>query len=219
MIVNRQNLSKCPLIVAFIYAMLAFGAQTGVAKSADVPSCFANPPSIAADGSYSVSQPSGACGELGKDTSGNDSKGRRLDPRRGPQRDSGPQRRRLRIQLVCLTVPRLTTLSTNSSSGQDELVRFAAEETRACAGSWWTTLQSVTSTNGQFVNAADLEARLALPQSSIPRVVAYSSGVAVGTLGYFGIVAPAFGRSGGAVQFWFPSAPVFTKEFRSLQNP
>ncbi len=218
MIVNRQNLSKCLPIVAFIYAMLAFGAQTGVAKSADVPSCFTNPPSIAADGSYSVSQPSEACGELGKILQATTQKDVAWIPGAGLNAILGLSEGGFASNSYALQF-RVSQRFDELFAGQDELVRFAADETRACAGSWWTTLQSVTSTNGQFVNAADLEARLALPQSSIPRVVAYSSGVAVGTLGYFGIVAPAFGRSGGAVQFWFPSAPVFTKEFRPLQNP
>ena len=110
MIVNRQNLSKCLPIVAFIYAMLAFGAQTGVAKSADVPSCFTNPPSIAADGSYSVSQPSEACGELGKILQATTQKDVAWIPGAGLNAILGLQRRRLRIQLVCLTIPRLTTL-------------------------------------------------------------------------------------------------------------
>lgn len=218
MIVNRQNSLKWPPIVAFVCAMLAFAAQIGVAKSAGVPSCFANPPSIAADGSYSVSQASGACGELGKILQATTQKDVAWIPGAGLNAILGLSEGGFAPNSYALQF-RVSQRFDELFAGQDELVRFAADETRACGGSWWTTLQSVTSANGRFVNATDLEARLALPQSSVPSVVAYSNGVAVGTLGYFGIVAPAFGRSGGAVQFWFPSEPVFTKEFRSLPSP
>jgi len=218
MIVDRLKFSRRPVIVALIYAMLAFGAQTGIAKSDGIPGCFANPPTIAADGTYSISQGSGACDELGKILQATNQKDVAWIPGAGLNAILGLGEGGFASNSYALQF-RVSPRFDELFAGQDELVRFAPDETRACGGSWWTTLQSVTAGNGRFVSASDLEARLALPQSSVPRVVAYSSGVALGTVGYFGIVAPAFGRGGGAVQFWFPSEPVFTKEFKTLPNP
>jgi hypothetical protein len=100
--------------------------------------------------------------------------------------------------------------------GRDELVRFASGEGAARGGSWWTLLECVTDSNGRLDDSRQISSILALPPQSEPHVIAFSSGVAEGTMGYFGVISPAFGRDGGGMQFWFPSEPVFTSKTAAL---
>lgn len=101
-------------------------------------------------------------------------------------------------------------------TGRDELVRLASDEGRARGGSWWTLLAIVTNADGGLLTVDRIENALALPAQSIPKVVAYSAFVQPGTLGYVGLIAPAFGRDGGALQFWFPSEPVVTTRVNAM---
>ena len=114
---------------------------------------------------------------------------------------------------------RVSTAFNRAFDGADELVRFAIDEGRARGGSWWTPLEFVTDGNGRLLHPDQIENVLALPTASAPTVIAYSTAVQVGTSGYVGLVAPAFGHSGGALQFWFPSEPVFTTRVTPLAAP
>jgi hypothetical protein len=95
-------------------------------------------------------------------------------------------------------------------SGPDALVRFASNGFAAQVGSWWTVLETVTDRSGRLEDKATIASELALPASSVPSVEAAATEVRVGTVGYFGLVAPAFAQPGGGVQFWFPGEPVYS---------
>jgi hypothetical protein len=208
----RSSKSKRVLAVASLIGIFAsFCTAVGARADQGVPECFANPPRLAGNGSFSLSQTSAPCEELNEVLLATDQKDVAWIPGAGLNAILGLNEGGFATDSYALQF-RVSQRFNQVFAGKDELVRFANDEGRARGGSWWTTLETVTSSSGKLVTAADLAARLALPQSSVPHVVAYSSGVAVGTLGYFGIVAPAFGRSGGGVQFWFPSEPVFTRE-------
>lgn len=209
---NRSSRSERVLAVALtalVFACLCTVARAGVGQT--VPECFANPPRLAGDGSFLLPQTSASCDELGEILLTTDQKDVAWIPGGGLNAILGLTEGGFATGSYTLQF-RVSERFNRAFEGRYELVRFANDEARARAGSWWTTLEAVTSENGKLLTASDLETRLALPQNSVPHVVAYSAGVAVGTLGYFGIAAPAFGRAGGAVQFWFPSEPVFTRE-------
>lgn len=102
--------------------------------------------------------------------------------------------------------------STAFTTGGIELVRLSAIEGTARAGSWWVPKEFVTDAGGRWLSLDTIADLLALPPQSILKVVAYSGSIVPGTLGYAGIAAPAFGHRGGGFQFWFPSAPVYSKD-------
>jgi hypothetical protein len=210
--------SKQLRVVAAIISLFVISCAEAKADDAlSVPSCFTAPPRLMIDGSFILPRTSDACDELDKILVATDQKDVAWIPGAGLNAILGLDSGGFAAGSYALQF-RVSQRFNQSFVGQDELVRFAKDEARARGGSWWTTLEAVSSKGGQLVNSADLATRLALPQSSMPQVVAYSSGVAIGTLGYFGVVAPAFGRSGGAVQFWFPSEPVFTEKTQPFQD-
>jgi len=198
------------IAVAIIGLFVISCAEAKADDASNVPSCFAAPPRLMADGSYALSRGSGACDELDKILAATDQKDVAWVPGSGLNAILSLASGGFAVGSYALQF-RVSQRFNQAFVGQDELVRFGNDEARARGGSWWTTFETVSSGSGQFVSGAELAARLALPQSSIPHVVAFSSGVAVGTLGYFGIAAPAFDHGGGGVQFWFPSEPVFTE--------
>jgi hypothetical protein len=97
------------------------------------------------------------------------------------------------------------------TAGTDELVRFSATSATALTGSWWVPKEYVTDGAGRWLSVEAIKDLLALPQQADLKIVVSSSAIDVGTLGYVGIVAPAFAHPGGGIQFWFPRAPVFSK--------
>ena len=82
----------------------------------------------------------------------------------------------------------------------------------ARTGSWWVPKEFVTDSSGRWLPTDTIADLLALPPQSDLRQVAYSGAVDSGTVAYVGIVAPAFGHRGGAIQFWFPREPIYTKD-------
>jgi len=98
------------------------------------------------------------------------------------------------------------------TSGPEELVRLSATDSVARTGSWWVPKEFVTDASGRWLSLASIEEILALPPQSNLQIVAYSGAIDPGTMGYVGIVAPAFGHKGGGIQFWFPREPVYTKD-------
>jgi hypothetical protein len=96
--------------------------------------------------------------------------------------------------------------------GRDQLVRLSSSDAAARTGAWWVPKDYVTDTAGNWLSSDTIAETLALPQGSQLKVVAYAGAIDPGTLGYVGIVAPAFNHKGGGIQFWFPRAPVFTKD-------
>jgi hypothetical protein len=79
----------------------------------------------------------------------------------------------------------------------------AANAAPACFASPLPKLATVATGNANL---------LALPPQSDLREVAYSGAIDSGTVAYVGIVAPAFNHRGGAIQFWFPREPIYTKD-------
>ena len=199
------------LLLLALLCIAASGTAAQCAAAQTVPSCFENPPPLAADGSAALNQTPAECAELAKVLSSSDPKDVAWIPGAGLNSILGLTVGGFAVNSYALQF-RVTARFNQLFTQKDELVRFGNDEGRARGGSWWTTLETVTDNWGTLVSANDVETRLALPPASDPHVVAYSSAVAVGTMGYFGIVAPAFGRSGGAVQFWFPSEPVYTQK-------
>jgi hypothetical protein len=105
-----------------------------------------------------------------------------------------------------------TAFSTAFSSGTDELVRLTTTDASARTGSWWVPKGFVTDPSGRWLSVDMIADVLALPPGSDLRQVAYSGAIDPGTVAYVGIVAPAFHHRGGAIQFWFPREPVYTKD-------
>jgi hypothetical protein len=112
-----------------------------------------------------------------------------------------------------------TDFSTAFTTGGDELVRLSSSDASARTGSWWVPKEFVTDTAGRWLPVATIEDVLALPPQSDLKIVAYSGAIDAGTLGYVGIVAPAFNHRGGGIQFWFPREPVFTKDTSAPVGP
>jgi hypothetical protein len=102
--------------------------------------------------------------------------------------------------------------STAFASGPDELVRLTTTDASARTGSWWVPKEFVTDAAGRWLSTAAIADVLALPPQSDLKQVAYSGAIDPGTVAYVGIVAPAFNHRGGAIQFWFPREPVYTKD-------
>jgi len=211
MIGNHFVRAQLRIVIAMIGILVISCAGANADDVSNLPSCFAAPPRLMADGSYAPSRGSGACDELEKILAATDQKDVAWIPGSGLNAILSLASGGFAAGSYALQF-RVSQRFNQVFVGQDELVRFGNDEARARGGSWWTTFETVSSRSGEFVSSAELAARLALPESSIPHVVAFSSGVAVGTLGYFGIAAPAFDHGGGAVQFWFPSEPVFTEK-------
>lgn len=203
------------LLVASLILLSTVLTQIRPADGQNAPDCFATPPKITASGYSSTVQTPAACEELAKILMATDQKDIAWIPGAGLNEILSLTEGGFTSDAYVLRF-RVSQRFNQLFAGPYELVRFGNDEARARSGSWWTTLESVTTSNGNLVTSGNIETRLALPQSSVPRVVAYASGVEVGTVGYFGIVAPAFGRSGGAVQFWFPSEPVYTETVKPL---
>lgn len=205
------------ILVVIVSGLLTFCAQTGAAKAQNVPSCFATPPTPTVDGSFTLSATTEACTELNALLAATDLKDIAWIPGAGLNVIVGSREGGFAANSYALQF-RVSDRFNQVFTGKDELVRFGGEEAGARMGSWWTTLESVESNNGSIVGVSEIEDRLALPLVSVPHVVAYARYVKVGTVGYFGIVAPAFGHIGGAVQFWFPPEPVVTGKTQPLQT-
>ena len=56
------------------------------------------------------------------------------------------------------------------------------------------------------MSAAQIQDRLALPET--PTQLVTSPSVSTGVNGYVGVVAPNFGQTGGAIQFYLPPGSV-----------
>jgi hypothetical protein len=207
---------RIPLIARSLRrrALAAFAAGAFVTlgsgpAQADVPACFVAPP----DASLAVATAPGpapiACTLLAKVLLASEETqlawlpGAVLNKTLGLSTDAFPD--------SAYAVRFVVTPQFNAAfSGTDALVRFASNDFSAQVGSWWTVLETVSDRSGRLEDKAAIAAELALPASSVPSIEASASEVRVGTLGYFGLVAPAFGEPGGGVQFWFPGEPVYS---------
>jgi hypothetical protein len=203
------------LFMALVAAFCSVAQATAAETPATVPDCFTPPRLPIAAAPISIAS-TPQCAELSKVVASTEPKDVAWIPGEGLNAILGLTEGGFPSNAYAIHF-RVTKAFNDAFAGQDELVRFGEDEGRARGGSWWTTLQFVSDGSGKLMNADRVEAVLALPLPSVLHVVAYSNGVAVGTLGYFGLVAPAFGRPGGAVQFWFPSEPVFTMKTAPLQ--
>jgi hypothetical protein len=204
---KRPDVRSRSAIVAVIVAALTLTLPASPAR-ADVPPCFINPPDV----QLAVARTPGtnpiACTLLSKLLQASDQTqlawipGAMLNKTLGLTVDAFPD--------SAYAVRFVVTPQFNAAfAGPDTLVRFASNTFAAQVGSWWTVLETVSDPSG-VVNGATIAAQLALPAASKPSFEATSSEVRVGTVGYFGVVAPAFGQPGGGVQFWFPGEPVYS---------
>lgn len=98
------------------------------------------------------------------------------------------------------------------TAGTDQLVRLSSSDSAARTGAWWVPKEFVTDAAGNWLSNDTIAEVLALPPNSQLKIVAYAGAIDSGTLGYVGIVAPAFKHKGGGIQFWFPREPIFTKD-------
>ncbi len=97
--------------------------------------------------------------------------------------------------------------------GAHQLVRVSTSRGGAQFGLWWTTLDQVTE-NGHVMNAEAIRSKLAL--TSTPACIVYASAVHANVLAYLGVVAPAFDRRGGGIEWWFPSGTVIATTVYSV---
>jgi hypothetical protein len=200
----RRSVAALALAAAFIVA--------GSPARADVPSCFVEPPQPAVLVVSPTPPPPlpTACVLLAKLIAASDVTqlawipGRMLDTTLGVTTDAFPAGA---YAVRFVVTPQFNT----AFAGPDTLVRFANDDFSARVGSWWTVLETVEDPNGTLRDPAAIASVLALPPSSIPKMEATAMSVRPGTVGYFGLVAPAFGQPGGGVQFWFPGEPVYSK--------
>jgi hypothetical protein len=107
----------------------------------------------------------------------------------------------------------LTQRFNSAFTGPSVLVRVSSSTVGARSGSWWTTLDSVT-VDGHLMDAAAIQAKLALPNT--PSCLAYADSVKPGIRAYMGVIAPAFGQPGGGVEFWFPPDAVTATRFEQI---
>lgn len=194
--------------------MIAFAFLASTACVGAAPECFTRPPAIGASVITGVA-PDPACDLLAK-----------LLPTLEPKDLSWMSGRGVNAALGLTTAAfpdesyvlhfRMTTAANAVFAGKDELVRFALDEPRARGGSWWVPLETVETADEKLRALPAIAEILALPPVSIPKVVAYASHVNEGTVGYFGVIAPAFGHAGGGMQFWFPSEPVISNQVTPL---
>jgi hypothetical protein len=98
-------------------------------------------------------------------------------------------------------------------TGPTGLVRVSTRSISARAGSWWTTLDTV-SVGGRVLDADAIQRKLALPTE--PACIAYADGVRLGVRAYMGVVAPAFDQRGGGAEFWFPPSAVIAKRTEQI---
>jgi hypothetical protein len=226
MIRERAILLKRLFTIVLLGVIIACCTENVLAQSQSIPACFATPPMLAANGSFVLpNSPLAPCEELDELLLATSPKetawisGAGVNAIIGiDQGGFAPNSYAVEFRVT----PQFNTVF--AGPVRDELVRFAGNEAAAEHGAWWTTLESVTSDTGGLVDASTVEDSLALPPGAIPHVIAYSSRVVIGTIGYFGIVSPAFTHSGGAVQFWFPpgqslpKGPVYSGKTQVLQQ-
>jgi hypothetical protein len=196
-----------------VYAAVAVAVLfAAVPARADVPPCFVQPPQPAVLVISPTPPPPlpTACVLLDKLIAASDVTqlawipGRMLNTTLGVTTDAFPT---AAYAIRFVVTPQFNT----AFAGPDTLVRFANDDFSARVGSWWTVRETVADANGKLRDAAAIASVLALPPASIPKMEATAMSVRPGTVGYFGLVAPAFGQPGGGVQFWFPGEPVYSK--------
>jgi len=88
----------------------------------------------------------------------------------------------------------------------DQLVRVSTSRQGAQFGSWWTTRRQVSDGHGNLMSPTAIRSILALPAT--PRYIAFATSVITRVHGFVGVAAPAFGESGGGLEFWFPATCV-----------
>ncbi len=219
MIGSRQTVLKRLFTITLVALIAIFcSSEIASAQAQSVPACFATPPNLGADGSFVLSQASGPCDELDKILLATRQQDIAWVSGTGLNAIIGLSQGGFATDSYAVEFRVSSEFNSVFSTGQNELVRFGNDVTSAQHGRWWTTLEAVQSPSGGLIALTNLEERLALPPASIPHAVAYSSGVTPGAVGYFGIVASAFGHAGGAVQFWFPSGPVNVSNVQVLQD-
>jgi hypothetical protein len=217
MIGNGLTLVKRLFTIALAGTIVLSFAERALAQGQNVPACFATPPSLASDGSFVLSQAFGPCDELDEILASTNPQDIAWISGTGLNGIIGLNQGGFASDSYAVEFRVSPQFNSVFSTGQNELVRFGNDAPSAQRGRWWTTLETVQSSNGSLVGLTDLEERLALPPASVPHAIAYGSGVAAGAVGYFGIVASAFGHAGGAVQFWFPTGPVNVSKVQTLQ--
>lgn len=195
------------VVLPGIFVALASTSLAVQPAVADVPACFIQPPVARATIAAPPDTNEVSCKWLSKLVQASDETqlawipGAVLNRMLSPEVDAFPD--------SAYAVRFVVTKQFNETFiDSDSLIRFAPDDFAARVGSWWTILGAVSDSLGRLNDKAIIKAKLALPASSIPNVEAVASEVRVGTIGYFGLTAPAFGQPGGAVQFWFPTEPV-----------
>ncbi|HEV3156391.1 MAG TPA: hypothetical protein VGZ00_03525 [Candidatus Baltobacteraceae bacterium] len=99
--------------------------------------------------------------------------------------------------------------------GPQQLVRVSLSRNGARFGSWWTTLDQVSS-NGKLLSADKIRSVLALTYT--PACIAYADHIQAGVRAYLGVTAPAFDQRGGGAEWWFPPDTVVSTTVRVVPD-
>jgi hypothetical protein len=101
----------------------------------------------------------------------------------------------------------------DQARGPHQLVRVSLSRNGARFGSWWTTLEQISS-GGQLLSADKIRSILALTYA--PACIAYGDRVQEGVRAYLSVAAPAFDQRGGGVEWRFPPDAVIATTVRAV---
>lgn len=87
-------------------------------------------------------------------------------------------------------------------SGDEQLVRISTSPERASDGVYWTTLRSITDSDGNLLSASEISSRLGivLPQAGEQYYISTNGVIAAGATVDVGVTADTKYGTGGAVQ-------------------